>query len=82
MVLERIDGSASWLGRGLKAGARIAFDRAAEAVGHALPRTIEQTCHPERIEALLTLGAPAGGPALPPLERASAREDVLEGWSS
>jgi len=62
----------------LKAGARIAFDRAAEAVGHALPRTIEQTCHPERIEALLTLGAPAGGRALPRVERASFGGEVFE----
>jgi hypothetical protein len=49
---------------------RIAWDRAGEAFGRALPRTPDQLADPKVLDDLLAHHAPAGAPRLPKVRRA------------
>jgi hypothetical protein len=55
--------------RAARALGRVAVDRLAEELGHALPRTPEQLARPEVLNELLRNHAPAGGAPLPPVRR-------------
>jgi hypothetical protein len=67
---DRIAGEGGLALRVAGALGRLAGDRVSEAFGRALPRTPEQLCDPQVLDALLAEHAPPGALRLPPVRRA------------